>query len=115
MGGEILLKYKGIKLDERQQMNDTQTQAQAQFIEDFLLVSENDYKTYLDLTATVKSEGVLKASEKIQERFENWITQLADQEEEKKNTYGALLLRQLLIGWGSDSFYKIAKRFEVVE
>jgi uncharacterized protein HemY len=93
-------------------MNDTQTQAQAQFIEDFLLVSENDYDTYLDLTSTVKSEGVLKASEKIQEQFENWITQLADQEEERGNEYGSLLLRQLLIGWGSDSYYKIAKHFE---
>ena len=89
--------------------------AQEQFIEDFLLVSENDYDTYLDLTSTIKSEGVLKASEKIQEQFENWITQLADQEEVKGNEYGSLLLKQLLIGWGSDSFYKIAKRFEVVE
>ena len=98
-------------------MNDTQTQAQAQaqFIEDFLLISENDYKTYLDLTSTVKRVGVLNTSEKIQAQFENWVSQLADQEEEKKNAYGALLLRQLLIGWGSDSFYKIAKRFELVE
>ncbi len=89
------------------------TQAQEQFVEDFLVVSENDYDTYLELTSSVKSEGVLKTSKKIQEQFENWITQLADQEEEKQNAYGALLLRQLLIGWGSDSFYKIAKRFEV--
>jgi hypothetical protein len=89
--------------------------AQEKFIEDFLLVSENDYDTYLDLTSTVKSEGVLKTSEKIQEQFENWISQIADQEEEKGNEYGSLLLKQLLIGWGSDSFYKIAKRFEVVE
>jgi hypothetical protein len=96
-------------------MNDTQTQAQAQFVEDFLLVSENDYDTYLDLTSTVKRVGVLKTSEKIQEQFENWISQIADQEEEKGNEYGSLLLKQLLIGWGSDSFYKIAKRFEVVE
>ena len=78
--------------------------AQEKFIEDFLLVSENDYDTYLDLTSTVKSEGVLKTSEKIQEQFENWISQIADQEEEKGNEYGSLLLKQLLIGWGSDSF-----------
>jgi hypothetical protein len=96
-------------------MNDIQTQAQAQFVEDFLLVSENDYDTYLDLTSTVKSEGVLKTSEKIQEQFENWISQIADQEEEKGNEYGSLLLKQLLVGWGSDSFYKIAKHFEVIE
>lgn len=94
-------------------MNDTQTQAQSQFVEDFLLVSENDYETYKNYTELVRKEGILKTSEKIQEQFENWISQLADEEEEKQNAYGALLLRQLLIGWGSDSFYKIAKRFEV--
>lgn len=94
-------------------MNDIQTQAQAQFVEDFLLVSENTLETYTEYTALVKSKGVLKASEIIQEQFENWISQLADQEEERGNEYGSLLIRQLLIGWGSDSFYKIAKRFEV--
>jgi hypothetical protein len=93
-------------------MNDTQTQAQAQFVEDFLLVSENTLETYTEYTALVKSKGVLKASEIIQEQFENWISQLADQEEERGNEYGSLLLRQLLIGWGSDSYYKIAKHFE---
>jgi hypothetical protein len=93
-------------------MNDTQTQAQAQFVEDFLLVSENILETYTEYTALVKSEGVLKASEIIQEQFENWISQLADQEEERGNEYGSLLIKQLLIGWGSDSFYKIAKHFE---
>jgi hypothetical protein len=94
-------------------VNDTQTQAQAQFVEDFLLVSENTLEIYTQYTALVKSKGVLKASEIIQEQFENWISQLADQEEERGNEYGSLLIKQLLIGWGSDSFYKIAKRFEV--
>jgi hypothetical protein len=93
-------------------MNDIETQAQAQFVEDFLLVSENTLETYTEYTALVKSKGVLKASEMIQEQFENWISQLADQEEERGNEYGSLLLRQLLIGWGSDSYYKIAKHFE---
>ena len=88
------------------------TQAQAQFVEDFLLVSENDYDTYMDYTALVKIEGVAKASEKIQEQFENWISELAEAEDERGNGYGSLLLKQLLIGWGSDTFYKIAKRFE---
>ena len=88
------------------------TQAQAQFVEDFLLVSENDYDTYMDYTALVKIEGVAKASEKIQEQFENWISELAETEDERGNGYGSLLLKQLLIGWGSDTFYKIAKQFE---
>lgn len=90
----------------------TSTPAQEQFIEDFLLVSENTLEIYTDYTALVKREGAIKAGEIIQEQFENWISQLAEQEEDKGNEYGSLLLRQLLIGWGSDSFYKIAKRFE---
>ena len=88
------------------------TQAQEQFVSDFLLVSENEYDTYIDYTSLVKSEGVAKAGEVIQEQFENWVSQLAEQEEERGNSYGSQLLKQLLIGWGSDSFYKIAKQFE---
>ena len=87
------------------------TQAQEQFVWDFLLVSENDYDTYMDYTSLVKSEGVAKSAEIIQEQFENWVSELAEQEEERGNAYGSLLLKQLLIGWGSDSFYKIAKNF----
>ncbi len=91
------------------------TIAQEQFVEDFLLVSENDRDIYTEYTSLIEREGVLRASEVIQEQFENWISQLADQEEERGNEYGSLLLKQLLIGWGSDSFYKIAKRFEAVK
>lgn len=91
------------------------TIAQEQFVEDFLLVSENDRDIYTEYTSLIEREGVLKASEIIQEQFENWISQLANQEEERGNEYGSLLIRQLLIGWGSDSFYKIAKRFEAVK
>lgn len=87
------------------------TPAQEQFVEDFLLVSENDYDTYMDYTSLVKIKGVAKTAVIIQEQFENWVSELAEEQEEKNNAYGALLLRQLLIGWGSDSFYKIAKRF----
>jgi hypothetical protein len=96
----------------RQEKKKMNTQAQEQFIEDFLLVSENDYDTYMDYTSLVARVGVMKASEQIENQFENWVSELADKEEERGNEYGALLLKQLLIGWGSDSFYKIAKRFE---
>ena len=89
-----------------------ETQAREQFVEDFLLVSENDYDTYMDITSLVKRVGVVRASEQIENQFERWINELADKEEGRGNNYGALLLKQLLIGWGSDSFYKIAKRFD---
>jgi hypothetical protein len=90
-----------------------ETDAREQFVEDFLLVSQNDSDTYFEYSRLVKFEGVLGASEAIKEQFEEWVSKLADDEDERGNEYGALLLRQLLIGWGSDCFYQIAKRFEV--
>ena len=90
-----------------------ETDAREQFVEDFLLVSQNDSDTYFEYCRLVKFEGVLGASEAIKEQFEDWVSGLADNEDERGNEYGALLLRQLLIGWGSDCFYQIAKRFEI--
>ena len=94
-------------------METKETTARDQFIEDFLLVSQNDSDTYFEYSRLVKFEGVLGASEAIKEQFEGFVSKLADDEDERGNEYGALLLRQLLIGWGSDCFYQIAKRFEV--
>jgi aspartyl-tRNA synthetase len=93
-------------------MQATENKAREQFVEDFLLVAENDQDTYNDLKDIVKRNGVLGGSERIQDDFETWISRLATDEEERGNEFGSLLLRQLLIGWGSDSFYQIAKRFE---
>lgn len=86
--------------------------AREQFVRDFLMVAENDHSTYLYAKKMVSKKGVLGASKKIQEDFEIWISQLAVDEKEKGNEFGSLLLRQLLIGWGADAFYQIAKRFE---
>lgn len=86
--------------------------AKEQFVQDFLLVSENDPDIYFDYSRLVRFEGVLGASEAMREQFEEFVSNLADQENERGNEYGALLLRQLLIGWGSDCFYQIAKRFD---
>ena len=86
--------------------------AREQFVQDFLLVSENDPDIYFDYSRLVRLEGVLGASEAMKEQFEEFVLNLADQENERGNEYGSLLLRQLLIGWGSDCFYQIAKRFD---
>lgn len=87
------------------------TPAQAQFVEDFLLVAMNDQDTYNEMREATEA-GTLSGAEKIQEQFEGWVSELAETEREKGNEFGALLLSQLLIGWGSDSFYKIALAFK---
>jgi hypothetical protein len=87
-------------------------EASEQFVEDYLMVSENDQEAYYEHIGLVSSYGVTKAGEIMRGQFEEWISNLANQEEERGNEYGSLLIRQLLIGWGADSFYKIAERFE---
>jgi hypothetical protein len=91
---------------------ETATKATEQFLRDFLLVSENDAEIYFEYRNLVKRVGTWEAGVKIREQFEAWIINLAYQEEERGNEYGALLLKQLLIGWGSDVFYEVAKRFQ---
>jgi hypothetical protein len=81
-------------------------------VSDFLLVVENDQKTYNEYKALVKDEGLVRAGERIQNDFEGWIDSLATIELMSKNEIGSLLLRQLLTGWGYDAFYAIAERFE---
>jgi hypothetical protein len=87
-------------------------EASEQFVEDYLMVSQNCQEEYYEHMGLVSSYGVAKAGEIMRGQFEEWISNLANQEEERGNEYGSLLIRQLLIGWGADSFYKIAERFE---
>jgi hypothetical protein len=86
--------------------------AREQFIEDFLLVAENDYGFYMQHVEICKREGTAKCGEIIQAEFEGWINSLADEEDERGNEFGAVLIRQLLVGWGNDTFHKIAERFQ---
>jgi len=90
-------------------MLETETTARQQFVEDFLLVAENDYNKYTEFCDLVETYGVSRAGELIQEQFENWVYSLTIGE---KNEFNRLILSQLLIGWGSDCFYQIAKRFD---
>lgn len=87
------------------------TPAQDQFVEDFLLVAQNDADTYREMRDLAETD-LITAGEKIQEQFENWVRELAETEGERGNEFGALLISQLLLGWGSDSFYRIAKAFK---
>jgi hypothetical protein len=87
-------------------------EASEQFVDDYLMVSENCQEEYYEHMGLVSSNGVAKAGEIMRGQFEEWVSNLANQEEERGNEYGSLLIRQLLIGWGADSFYKIAERFE---
>jgi hypothetical protein len=88
------------------------TEAREQFVDDYLMVSQNVQDVYYDHIGIVASNGVGKGGEILRGQFEEWASDLADREEKRGYEVGALFIRQLLIGWGADSFYKIAERFE---
>ena len=87
-------------------------EARSQFVRDFLLVAENDQQVYSEYMELVTRKGVVNAGQEIREEFEGFISDLANQQDERGNEFGALLLRQLLIGWGADAFLSIAIRFQ---
>jgi hypothetical protein len=85
-------------------METRQPTAQEQFIEDFLLVAQNDEATFFSI-----SEVLIGYEENHYEggqRLEEWV-EIHYAQELKEN----LLLSQLLRGWGGDTWAKIAKEF----
>jgi hypothetical protein len=50
-------------------------------------------------------------SDKLREEFETYISQVVEREKENGHEIGALLISQMLIGWGASSFDLIAKHY----
>jgi hypothetical protein len=91
-------------------------EATAQFVEDFLLVTDNDRESYEGAREIVQEKETLtEVSEEFQEQFESYISQVADREEALGHEAGALLIRQMLIGWGDDAFHAIARHYMETE
>ena len=87
-------------------------QAVEQFVEDFLLVTDNDRDSYEGAREIVQEKETLsEVAEEIQEQFESYISQVAEREEALGNESGALMIRQLLLGWGDDAFRAIARHY----
>jgi chorismate synthase len=88
------------------------TTARDQFVEDFILVTDNDRDSYEGAKEIVlEKESLTAISEEMQEQFEAYISQVADREEALGHEAGALLIRQMLIGWGNDAFDHIARHY----
>jgi hypothetical protein len=87
-------------------------EATAQFVEDFLLVTDNDRDSYEGAREVVQEkENLSEIAEEMQEQFETYISQVADRERELGNEAGALMISQMLIGWGDDAFRAIARHY----
>lgn len=83
-----------------------------QFVQDYTLVVDNDQDAYNEACFITRySENLATASDRFREEFENYISEVADREEEAGREVGALLIRQMLIGQGSSAFDAIARHY----
>lgn len=86
--------------------------AQEQFIEDYTLIVDNTQPAYDGHMYTARQMETGELGEKLQNDFEAVISQVADLAREKGLTVGADLIQQMLIGYGGDTFHKIARHYK---
>lgn len=94
-------------------MQVTQKTAREQFVEDYLLVTDNDYTAYKNhkRIARESNGNIPTMSDRVREMFEDSIAGVVAQQRAKGGEYASLLIAQLLQGWGSDVFDDIARHY----
>ena len=84
-----------------------------QFVNDWLVVVENDYEAYTEVMETVRPlrGDVYTLSQKLREEWETYVDQVAQVWAEKFgfDSIGELLIRQIMGSWGDDAWWNIAK------
>ena len=89
------------------------TPAVLQFVEDYLLVTDNEADSYhaIQDMPELLAGNMSGLSDRLREEFETYISQVVEREKENGHEAGALLISQLLIGWGSSTFDRIARHY----
>jgi hypothetical protein len=84
-----------------------------QFTTDYVLVVDNDFNAYTEIMEKKNTinKNVSMLSDELKAEFETYISQVAEREKENGHEVGALLISQMLIGWGASSFDRIAKHY----
>lgn len=87
--------------------------AMFQFAEDYIMVVDNDFNAYTEIMEkqNTKAGNMSGLSDELREEFETYISQVVERERENGHEVGALLISQMLIGWGASSFDLIAKHY----
>ena len=90
-----------------------QPQATHQFAEDYILVTENTAEAYREIMdmPELQAGNMSGLSDRLREEFESYIDEVTTRENELGNETGALLIAQLLNGWGTGTFDQIAKHY----
>ena len=80
---------------------------------DYILVTENDSESYHEIMEMPEllAGNMSGLSDRLREEFETYISQVVEREKENGHEAGALLISQLLIGWGSSTFDRIARHY----
>ena len=85
--------------------------AQEQFIEDFFLVADNDEKVYFHLKDLASFHSDIEdLATAIENEWEEMVSVLATFADENATGAAGDFLRQMMAGWGHDTFWKIAKQ-----
>jgi len=94
-------------------MEPTENTGREQFIEDYTLVIDNDQDSYNEVMEMPEllAGNMSGLSDKLRERFEEYIGQVVEREKENGQEAGALLISQMLMNWGAGTFDKIAKHY----
>ena len=94
-------------------MEPSENTLRQQFVEDYLLVSDNDYTAYTNHMRLARQFGgdVVGFGLKIQEMFEDSIAGVVAQQRAKGQEYASLLIAQMMLGWGVNVFEDIARHY----
>jgi hypothetical protein len=94
-------------------MEATENTARQQFVEDYLLVTDNSEVAYtLHMQLAREAEGkVSQMSDKVREIYENAISAAVERERGISGHITADLIAQVMLGWGSAPFDDIARHY----
>ena len=94
-------------------METTTPTAREQFFNDYTLVVDNEREQFEDILGreNTRAGNVSGLSDELREEFETYISQVADRESEAGREVGSMLIREMLIGFGSAVFDDIARHY----
>ena len=94
-------------------METTTPTAREQFFNDYTLVVDNEKEQFEDILGreNTRAGNVSGLSDELREEFETYISQVADRESEAGRGVGSMLIREMLIGFGSAVFDDIARHY----
>jgi hypothetical protein len=94
-------------------MDTINTTSREQFVTDYTLVVDNDFDAYREIMDKPETDAknVSGLSDVMKAEFETYISQVVEREQEAGRTVGALLISQMLTGWGVAPWDDIARHY----